>query len=438
MRISHPLLVAALTLPLTLLGCGGGGGGGGGGDPFADPSAIRVTAMDVQAEPNRAYIADHPTEAVFVKLPTNDQLQVGDTITVTGEGAGGWEIRQNDGQTVLTQRIGGMPGAVWTPIGPSKLWTSLESSADGMHLYSLALTDTGWGLHASHDGGFTWTLVDDQHQWMTVNVSADGFGLYGTTEDGGVFMSADGGLTWTALPYGPYKPLSLKSLGGDRLVLIPTNGPIAISDDAGTTWNMDGPFTTWADVAVSADGKTVVAAGTAVTLNGSNWIYVSTDGGITWETRSDFEQWRSIAVSADGRTLLASTSAHGLRISHDTGMSWMRAIHSSWDTVRASADGRKLAAMPYYGSIAVSSDGGETWTIFAPEDSRDLLGFTLSPDGDRMVAVGYGGPVRSSIAQTTIGRYGWIAGGATDAITLTYLGNGTFDVLRSRGKLTSQ
>lgn len=143
-------------------------------------------------------------------------------------------------------------------------------------------------------------------------------------------------------------------------------------------------------------------------------------------------------MSADGRTLLASTSAHGLRISHDTGMSWMRAIHSSWDTVRASADGRKLAAMPYYGSIAVSSDGGETWTIFAPEDSRDLLGFTLSPDGDRMVAVGYGGPVRSSIAQTTIGRYGWIAGGATDAITLTYLGNGTFDVLRSRGKLTSQ
>ncbi|MBI1766735.1 MAG: hypothetical protein HYR56_35460 [Acidobacteria bacterium] len=92
-----------------------------------------VTGTSQQAQSNTGYIATNASP-VTITLPAAPN--VGDTMRVSGAGAGGWQIAQNAGQSVIGANLF-MAGVSWTPRESNRSWYSVASSADGSKLVAL-------------------------------------------------------------------------------------------------------------------------------------------------------------------------------------------------------------------------------------------------------------------------------------------------------------
>lgn len=68
-------------------------------------------------------------------------------------------------------------GATWNLVGPSKSWTGITCSNDGLRL---AATASDEPIHISEDGGATWRTEDEPRQWGAITCSIDGKHLYAT------------------------------------------------------------------------------------------------------------------------------------------------------------------------------------------------------------------------------------------------------------------
>jgi hypothetical protein len=109
---------------LTLAGVFTGNGGGITNVPGAVPWF--VSADNVKAVPNTGYLLTNAS-LTMVTLPPTSALHVGDIVRVTDTGAGGWELLQNGGQSVL-----GNSGAYPLPattVGSSGYLSGLQDSA---------------------------------------------------------------------------------------------------------------------------------------------------------------------------------------------------------------------------------------------------------------------------------------------------------------------
>ena len=94
----------------------------------------RAAGTTQQAVPNTGYLADNASE-VTVTLPASASLAAGDIVQVSGVGAGGWKVAQNDGQSILfTREIFGAFGPPWVPRESSRNWQSVAYSDDGTKL----------------------------------------------------------------------------------------------------------------------------------------------------------------------------------------------------------------------------------------------------------------------------------------------------------------
>lgn len=152
----------------------------------------------------------------------------------------------------------------------------------------------------------------------------------------------------------------------------------------------------WAQIASSADGKTLAALANVV---GNGFIYSSTDKGVTW-TKASVPGGATmglacVALSSDGTKMVAgghtdyvNTGSGFIFISTDSGTSWTKtsAPWEDWNSIASSADGKKLAATCYYG-IWVSTNSGSTWvqTIGKPP-GPSWLRIATSSDGTRLIA----------------------------------------------------
>jgi hypothetical protein len=95
---------------------------------------IGVTSTTIQAVANKGYVANNAA-MVTITLPTSPSLALGDTIRVSGAGAGGWKIAQNAGQRI---RLASLPipgyGTTWVARESNRNWISVASSVDGTKL----------------------------------------------------------------------------------------------------------------------------------------------------------------------------------------------------------------------------------------------------------------------------------------------------------------
>jgi len=168
-------------------------------------------------------------------------------------------------------------------------------------------------------------------------------------------------------------------------------------------------------------------------MNGGG-IYTSTDSGATWtlQSGSPTGAWSAIASSSDGTHLAATINGGVIYTSKDSGVTWTSQSGSptgAWSAIASSSDGTHLDATIYGGGIYTSKDSGVTWTMVVGSNAN-WSSITTSANGANVYAGVYNGLIHSVIFnQTTIGASGSLAGSQGDAVTLQYIGNGTFIVL---------
>jgi len=404
------------------------------GPPGPGITWIDVTGTSVQAASNQGYLADNVAK-VTITLPTAPVL--GDIVSVTGVGTGGWVIGQNAGQYVRTTGLPGSPAAtdhwIQTSASPDNVWSSVASSADGSRLVATAYPG---GIYTSADSGNTWTQTSAPNNlnWTSVASSADGSHLVATVNSGvgGIYVSADSGTNWTltSAPGNLWWYSVASSTDGSQLVAAVYGGGIYTSANSGATWTLSSAPSPqlWHSVASSANGTHLVA----VIYNGG--IYTSANSGATWtQTSAPNNGWSAVASSADGSRLVAVIiSGGGIYTSWDSGASWNQsaAPNNSWYSVASSADGRYLVAVvPGVGIYASADYGFMGWTQTSTLTNNWTF-VASSADGIHRVAVGTGGIYTSAYGQqTTTGTAGSISGSQDDAIELQYVGNGVFIVL---------
>jgi photosystem II stability/assembly factor-like uncharacterized protein len=203
------------------------------------------------------------------------------------------------------------------------------------------------GLFRSTDGGLTWAHLAGHVPTVTWDVRVDPTNsnkVYATSfydgrvnSQSGINVSTDGGNTWTH-PASATPPAGLCTTATRRSepaafgiaidpatpshAFIGTNCGLAISLDAGVTWNYvdPTPATKANDI-----GDVVVHHGGIIDLCGDDGHLRSTDGGTTWTTATSqpLQTGRcSIAVSPDESYVLFAVVGTSIFESDDGGQNW--------------------------------------------------------------------------------------------------------------------
>lgn len=423
-----------------------------------------VSGTNQQAQPNMGYIANN-TSPVTITLPPAPNI--GDIVSVSGAGPGGWIIGQNTGQSIQAAAFG-VTGTNWDTLtnwmqtsAPIESWSYIASSADGTKLAATINPFNHFGgIYMSTNSGITWSAADlPEQNWSVIAFSGDGTKLFagydyydpgpaGVTNPsfGGLVFSTNSGITWGGpadfVPEPTWRSL-VSSADGTKLASTLNNNnngnwEVWTSTNSGASWmdSLDrfvGP--TFPSIASSADGAKLVASG------GDGLIYASTNSGLNWTQTNGPRAW--VASSADGTKLVAAVLAEygggGIYTSTNSGNTWiqeMNAPSTNWSSIASSADGTKLAAAGE-GGIYNSFDSGVTW--IQSDASFSALGYIASStDGTRLAAAGSGiWTAQAAINSTTPGPTGYLTGGQGSAITLQYIGNGQWQPLSYSGTITA-
>ena len=222
-------------------------------------------------------------------------------------------------------------GTTWLPNPQSPnitgSWQSIACSADGGTIIAgsafLGGEFYGGQISVSTDRGASWTTTNIWSIVTTVGCSGDGrVMLAGLDHVNGASaaISTNRGSSWQSTIWGVYS-VGCSADGRRLIVSLGINNPakpVFISQDWGTTWvQVTNPVINGTSVAISADGKTMMAASSAFLPNGQTPIVVSRDSGATW-TSNSFENvnWSSVASSADGSTLIAAANGGGIYTWH--------------------------------------------------------------------------------------------------------------------------
>ena len=245
----------------------------------------------------------------------------GTQVIHTTDGGANWSVQFTDTSAPLKAMsfsspehgvcVGGKSGAFafyyttdglnWTK-SPNPTGIPNVYSRNDIYTVAMASDDvaclSGWGSSAAGlqpsftirtaDGGANWayqTQTEEDRQYvnmygMTFLDELTGIIVGGSTYKGGVvYKTVDGGLTWNE----NYFPMGFQgksiSMINNKICIVGGGGGIAISDDAGVTWNLSTEIvnSTLYDIEQLPNGN-IVAAG----FYGS--FLLSTDKGETWES----------------------------------------------------------------------------------------------------------------------------------------------------------
>lgn len=291
-------------------------------------------------------------------------------------------------------------GAAWAPL-PAKPGGEILNDLDVLQANGGVLYGGGdRGVFTSLDGGETWmhTVLAGSITSIAVVPGQPLTAIAGAR--GGVWKTSDGGLHWS--------PLFQKSPGSnlplyvavspdrhDRLYYA-SGGEVYRTEDGGTHWQPVGGL---ADVY----GLTVDAAETvyAAVRDG---VQISRDLGATWSRTLTLpvplgeHEVFGVTVDPDRPgTAWAGTLTHGIRVSHDGGLSWTAATGAGLGypaTQVLKRDPRRpgtlyLIRRTWADRLLASLDDGRTWAARTEIPNINDLAFDLSHPAV-MYAVGDG------------------------------------------------
>ena len=401
---------------------------------------IPVSVTSTQAMPNAGYLLLN-SSLTTVTLPPTVSLITGDIVRVSGGGAGGWVVAQNANQAILGS-ISGYSQTTWLPSSVGKSpWINMASSASGGLMAAVA--NNSGQVYISRDFGYSWANSGSPSTvWRCVACSADGSHLIaGQYSSGALFYSTNYGSSWAGgvVANNNWSAIAM-SASGQNAVAVANPGDVYTSTNGGATWQLQTGAPTsvgWTGVASSADGSRLAA------VSSPGFVYISSNGGLSWTPENiggGALGWVGVASSVDGTKLAAAVYGGGIYTSVNAGANWQQSIApaANYERLVSSSDGSKLVAVTYGGAIYTSINFGALWAT----QSAPLLawaGLCISADGSHLAAAVNNGNIyyssSSTLASTTVGINGYLAGPQFSAVELQYLGNGQFMPISFSGTL---
>jgi len=317
---------------------------------------------------NTVQLVDSSFGSNFIRKSTTAHSQVFRSIAVSSDGryqiTAVGDYGPNNGYVYVSNDYGN----TWTPriTDTIRLWRGVAISADGK--YQVACHFNGF-IYVSNDYGNTWNAKDSIRNWVSIAISSDG--KYQTAvSNTGVHISNDYGNTWrVTLSIGSLVSTAMSSDGKYQYLTYDTGfgGFIYRSSDYGNTWltiqSAGGSF--FGSIATSADGKYVIHNRN----NSTNNLYISNNYGNTFIAKSVSANYFSVAISADGKYMVAGLGAYflstgGIYFSSDYGNTWKLITPSAqvW-TVAMSSNAKYV--------IAVSSSSSTPIHIFKTDELID-------------------------------------------------------------------
>ena len=384
-----------------------------------------MPSLVVTAAPNSYYLATNPGVSVLTLPPAP---LFGDVVRLSAVGGGGWKLAQNEGQSILTARLGGTAaGRAWMPLGSARDWKAVSCSSDGTKLAAVA---AGEPVYTSTNSGAVWTASESARAWSTVASSSDGAKLVAAVSGGTIYTSTNFGADWTSRESSRDWKKAASSADGTRLCAVAGAGYIYCSANSGSNWTPRGAFLSWTAVASSGDGARLLAAPV------NSPLYTSADYGANWTPRESARNWCAVACSADGTRLVAAVRNGLLYTSADTGGTWApRASSQNWQALAMSADGSIILAAAQGAPLQISRDSGATFVAGGAAGS--WTGAALSSEGAKFLAAEGGGWINVSVPTTLSGTNGWLAGSAEAEVETQYVGAGQWRVRGWQGTVTS-
>ena len=206
-------------------------------------------------------------------------------------------------------------GGAWTARDSARNWSSIAVSTDGVR--QIAGVNSGF-LYLSSNSGASWgpVLTDASRSWSGVAVSGDGVNLAACAIGGNIWVSTNSGSSWTARDTIRTWSCIAAAADGGTLVAGHNGGLLYVSYDSGLSWIPTATSQPWNSVSCSADGSRMIA-----TYGGASvGVYMSQDAGATWQLRGNLTSanFQGAAVSGDGSTAIAVGTATPIYVSSQT------------------------------------------------------------------------------------------------------------------------
>jgi len=297
---------------------------------------VGVSGTTQQAVKDHGYMLTS-SSLTTVTLPLSSGMTGGEIVRVSGGGGGGWQVKENSGQSILGNFAAYTNSFMISLPNLSIIdCKSVAASADGVRMYAAGLDQSSsfTGVFASSDSGHTWSAISADggstgnfYSYNSVACSADGKILYAQRSSGfAIEESINGGLTWASTntgyghaiactangtlitPDGTYN-YACSGNGTCRARL--SSGAISVSVNSGGAWTgiSAPPGGTVTSVAVSSDCTKLVAAAT------NGLLYASANQGASWTPLTTTNQaWSGVWMSPDGSKFAGSVSEIGSTI----------------------------------------------------------------------------------------------------------------------------
>lgn len=363
-----------------------------------------------------------------------------------------------------TMWAGSVAGGLWKTTTAGAAWTPVNDFMGNLSIASLVMSPTnpnllyagtgegfyngdavrGAGIFKSADGGTTWTQVPSTKpttadpQWYHVNrlaIHPTNPSIMLAATNKGLYRSTDAGTTWTLRYSGRVADVRFNPLNGSRVVLAPGlgGGAVAVSADAGTTWNRSNLDSTppspgnagRVELAFSRQNGVLYASVDAA----SGQIYRSSDNGITWTLQGSpahlgGQGWYDNALWVDPvNSNHLITGGVDLHRSSDGGATWTK-ISEWWKVGSGSvhADHHTIVSSPQYNgttnsTVYFGNDGGVYKAQSIQAVTTTTTGWTALNNGLGITQF-YSGAGHS-------GLNGRIIGGTQDNGSIRYAGTGS-------------
>ena len=302
---------------------------------------------------------------------------------------------------------------------------------DGKHGWAVG---SGGVILATEDGGESWSrqangLPPDRARTAlnAIALSDDGSRAWIAGDDGVILHTSDAGAHWSVQRAVNNEELRAIAMSDDGRTGYAVGGGAIILEttDGGETWRqtstrIDPGFNLFA-VAVGADGRNWIA--------GSAGLILKNEKGKSWDI------WgiglsvdlRAIALSDNGRKVWA-IGPQGLVVSFSDINTPPRVLSgapglANLETIAVSPDGQRIVASGYPGTVRTSTDGGKSWSEWRSGGSAYLDGLALRGDLSQGLAVGSLG----TVLRTADGGRSWLPlsrGGVNDLLSVTVSADG--------------
>ena len=328
-------------------------------------------------------------------------------------------------------------GASWSEITITALtssWSIQVFSPASSNPQIIYAGSDGGGIQKSTNGGASWVFFNngltDKHV-VDIDVHPTNPDIVYAVTGSGIFKSSNGGMGWSAStnPAGQVTGIVI-SRSSPTTLFASTYSGVYKSTDSGISWTLS-DLTQKANVlAISYNSSNIIYAGT------NYGVYKSSNDGDTWESMNNGltnSYINSIAVDPANSSIVYAGTSSGIYKSDDGGSNWSLSSNNmmrwGWTPgVHSIVINPNTPTNVYVGTdygVYRSCDSGALWTHMDAGGTSNTTSISLpSATTQYLLALGYNGIFKVSLAQNQVNFYQFIYNRAGTGTGTVYLSTG--------------